>query len=340
MYVCLNCFSDLELKSYIDSSSKEVGECSFCKTKAIRILAIEELLDFFTELLDLFVQNSDGNELRVFIQNDWNLFANDAIATEILKGIFGKIDHSLNTPDDKVSYVPEIDENISFWIQLKEDVKWQRRYLLDLKSFEDFGWDSFFYGTVTYNNSERFYRARIHNNENESIYSIEKMGPPSKDKVGSGRANPQGIPYLYLSKTTKTTLFETRALFQDEVSVGEFKVRDGFEIDIVDFTEPLSAFVGSGNLVEYTKRIQLKRLIGKDLSKPIRRYDSDIEYIPTQFICEYVRYIIGADGILFNSSLDLYGQNIVLFNQDKMECINVRKYIVSRLDIEFEEITP
>ena len=111
-------------------------------------------------------------------------------------------------------------------------------------------------------------------------------------------------------------------------------------IDIVDFTEVASAFLGSGNLAEYTKRIQLKRLISKDLSKPIRRYDSDIEYIPTQFICEYIRYIIGADGILFNSSLDLEGKNIVLFNQDKIECINVKKHIISNLDIDFEDITP
>jgi len=339
MNVCSNCFNDFELKSYIVSLSDNTGDCPYCKSSSVSLMAIEELLDFFSELLDIFSIDPDGVEIRKILQSDWNLFTNEDIATGVLTGVFEKIDHQVKNPTDKVSYLPNIKDNISFWDKLKEDVKWQRRYLLDLKNIEDFGWDGFFNDTLTYNDSERFFRARIHYNENETTFSVDRMGSPPKDKVSSGRANPQGIPYLYLSKSTKTTLFETRALFRDEISVGEFKVKDGSSIEIVDFTERASAFLGfSGNLAEYTKKIQLKRAISKDLSKPIRRYDSDIEYIPTQFICEYIRYVIGAEGILFNSSLDLGGQNIVLFNQDKIECINVKKYIISKLDIDFDEV--
>ncbi len=87
----------------------------------------------------------------------------------------------------------------------------------------------------------------------------------------------------------------------------------------------------------YTKKIQLKKVISKDLSKPIRRYDSDIEYIPTQYICEFIRLIIGVDGILFNSSLHSNGQNLVVFDQDKMECLDVKKYLVTELSIKFGE---
>lgn len=341
MHVCPSCFNDIELKSYIGSSSVKSGDCPFCKSSSTPLIQIEELLDFFRELLDIFTPAVDGTEIRKVLQTDWDLFANEAIATDILTGLFGKIGHPIKDPTDFVSYIPEIAENISYWDKLKEDVKWQRRYLLDLKNIEDFGWDGFFNDTVTYNDSERFYRARIHYIEHETTFLVNQMGSPPKDKVGSGRANPQGIPYLYLSKSTKTTLFETRALFRDEISVGEFKVKDGGNVEIVDFTERASAFFGSsGNLAEYTRKIQLRRAISKDLSKPIRRYDSDIEYIPTQFICEYIRYVIGAEGILFNSSLDLDGKNIVLFSQDKLECINVKKYMISKLDIDFEDITP
>ncbi len=340
MFVCSSCFNDIELKSYIDTSSLNTGDCPYCKSTSVPLLAIEELLDFFVELFDIFTPDVGGIELRRKLQEDWNLFTNETISTKVLSGIIAKIDHSLKDPTDRVSYIPEIAENISYWDKIKEDLKWERRYLFELKNIEDLGWDSFFSDTVTYTEIERFYRARIHYNEDEATFLVDKMGSPPKEKVGTGRANPQGIPYLYLSKSTKTTLFETRALFRDEISVGEFKVIDGNRIDIVDFTEVASAFVGFGNLVEYTKKIQLKRLISKDLSKPIRRYDSDIEYIPTQFICEYIRYIIGTEGILFNSSLDLEGQNIVLFNQDKIDCVNVKKHIISKLDIDFNEVTP
>ena len=340
MHVCPSCFNDIELKSYIGSSSVKNGDCPFCKCSSTPLIPIEEILDFFSELLDIYTPVAEGKEIMKVLQTDWNLFANEIIATEILTGLFGKIDHPIKDPTDKVHYIPEIAENISYWDKLKEDVKWQRRYLLELKNIEDFGWDGFFNNTVTYNDSERFFRARIHYNEHETTFPVDQMGSPPKEKVGSGRANPQGIPYLYLSKSTKTTLFETRVLFRDEISVGEFKIKDGETLEVVDFTEAASVFLGSGNIIEHTKRIQLKRLVSKDLSKPIRRYDSDIEYIPTQFICEYIRYVIGAEGILFNSSLDLEGKNIVLFSQDKLECINVKKHIISNLDIDFKEVTP
>lgn len=340
MNVCSNCFNDVELKSYIDTSLREIGDCPNCKSESVLLLPIKELVDFFSELLDLFTPDGDGIEVNKILQEDWNLFANEAIANKILMELLANIDHEIKAPSEKVSYIPDINENISFWDKLKNDVKWQRRYLLELKNIEDFGWDSFFNETVTYTDSERFFRARIHYKENETIFPIDKMGSPPKEEVGSGRANPQGIPYLYLSKSTKTTLFETRALFRDEISVGEFKVKDGNRLEIVDFTEKASAFLGSGNLVGYTKKIKIKKAISRDLSKPIRRYDSDIEYIPTQFICEYIRYVIGAEGILFNSSLDLDGKNVVLFSQDKLECINVKKHMISNLDIDFEEVTP
>ena len=67
----------------------------------------------------------------------------------------------------------------------------------------------------------------------------------------------------------------------------------------------------------------------------LSKNDSELDYIPTQFICEYIRYIKGADGILFDSSLHLTGKNIVLFEQDKVECVSVKKYIVTKVEIDY-----
>jgi thiamine transporter ThiT len=94
-----------------------------------------------------------------------------------------------------------------------------------------------------------------------------------------------------------------------------------------------------GDLENYCRRTLLKKRIGKDLSKPIRRYDSKIEYVPTQFICEFLRYVIGADGIIFNSSLNPEGQNVVLFDDQLVECIEVKQYAVSGMDISFEPLS-
>jgi hypothetical protein len=55
----------------------------------------------------------------------------------------------------------------------------------------------------------------------------------------------------------------------------------------------------------------------------MRRYDREIDYIPTQFICEFIRIYKGASGIRFSSSLYTEGKNIVMFDQNLMECNKV-----------------
>jgi hypothetical protein len=164
------------------------------------------------------------------------------------------------------------------------------------------------------------------------------MGCPDKSNAPAGRANPQGIPYLYLSKSIETTLYEIRATFLDDVSVGTFIIKNDSKIILVDFTESPNLFLNVDEIVDYTKSMLLKRYISKELSKPIRRYDSELEYIPTQFICEFIRHFTGADGILFNSSLHKGGKNIVLFDQDKVECISVTKHRVTKINIETKNI--
>ena len=338
MYICSNCFSDIEIKSYIDSLSTETGECNYCKTKSANLLTIDELLDFFEELFSIYKTDSSGITLVDKIENDWDLFSSNPVATEIISDLLPKTSFLTWNVNVLVNYINEIEENIIYWDKLKESLKWERRFLVELENIKDIEWDKFFSDQITFTDKEKFYRARIHSISGEPIFSPNQMGCPEKEKVSSGRANPQGISYLYLSKSLITTFYETKALFHDEISVGEFQVKSGKELNLVDFTEKGSAFTGVGNLKNHTKRIQLKKLISKDLSKPIRRYDSDIEYIPTQFICEFIRLIIGADGILFNSSLHRGGQNLVIFEQDLVECINVKKCIVTELEIYYEEI--
>ncbi len=334
--VCPNCFKDLELQSYIESSTTKHGNCIYCSSSEVELLDLEELLDFFAEFVELFKKDPNGIPLIEIIQKDWLFFTNRMAGTKLLSDILATLNGTLKHPNTEVSYLQDITDNISYWEQLKNDIKWNRRYLSKLSDIEDLGWDKHFYEVTHISPNETLYRARIHYEENGSPFPVDKMGAPPNDKVGEGRANPMGIPYLYLSKSKHTTLYETRALLHDEISIGEFKVKKGSKVSLVDFTEKSGAFMGAGFLMNHAKRILLKKLISKDLSKPIRRYDSIIEYVPTQFICEYLRYIIQADGIIFESSLHPDGQNIVLFSQDKVECTNVEKVLVTALDIKYQ----
>ena len=344
MKVCKHCFNDIELKGFISSNSIEQGICDYCKGSKTEIIELNELLDFFTEFFNIFQYDDNGEPLTYLINNDWKIFSNyddtdsnRQIITDILKSI----DSDINAYSVPVVYKSEITDTINYWEKLKEKLKWESRFLTNLKDLEEHRWDYYFsQNTVYLTNKDSLYRARIHLDNQKDTYKIGEMGYPDKTKVSEGRANPAGIPYLYISKSEKTTLYETRVSYLDEVSIGEFKVKDGKTVSLVDFTKIPSAFSyntdNSDSIEDFAKSVLLKKRISEELSKPLRRYDSVLEYIPTQFICEYIRHITGADGILFESSLHKGGQNIVLFSQDKVKCINVSSVKVQEVEIKAE----
>lgn len=74
--------------------------------------------------------------------------------------------------------------------------------------------------------------------------------------------------------------------------------------------------------------------ISKDLSKPLRRYDSEIEYVPTQLICEFCKEYVHADGICFKSSLYPGGVNYVLFDPKAADCVSVESHEIGTIDID------
>ncbi len=242
--------------------------------------------------------------------------------------------------DSLVSFNKEIQENIGYWDELKEKLKWESRYLTNLSELTDLGWDGFFNSKLTLRSTDTYYRARLHKIADEDAYPKEKMYSPDKIKTAAGRANPLGsIPYLYLSNNQDTVLYEVRASFLDEVSIGKFKIKDDSEeILISDFTENLPLYGELDDLHSRIKSTLLKQKISEDLSKPIRRYDSEIDYIPTQFICEFIKVYTNVHGIKFKSSLHESGNNLVIFDQEEMECINVSKVKISNVEIASKDI--
>ncbi len=342
MKVCKECFNDVEIRSFIEVSSLETGNCNYC-TNSIHseLIEVGELLDFFAEFIDIFEKDSDGDDTLIdIIQRDWNLFAGEIEAHDILSDILLSLGCTITNPSVFVNYSSNINDCISYWDTLKEELKWQKRFLTNTDELSNLRWDKFFSDkNIVLPSQIILYRARVHHSERKKPYPNDEMGYPDKEKVSEGRGNPKGIPYLYLSKSLETTLYETRVSYLDEISIGKYKINDNENIVLVDFTEKLNAYKNIDDIKSHTKRVLLKNRISKSLSKPIRRYDSILEYIPTQFICEYIKYITNADGILFNSSLDLpNGVNIVLFEQNKVKCDSVEMYRIKDIDIKTEKI--
>lgn len=231
------------------------------------------------------------------------------------------------------------------WKQFKQHIKWESRFLVSgFDLIKDAEWDTLLNMGVCSNISQEqsFYRARVHPKAGMSPFDKQELGAPPKDKATPGRANPEGIPYLYLCEDPATTLYETRASYLDEVSIGTFRSKGSKSLRVVDFSVPPSLYDiytnSASSMREVVRSKILHTAINLDLSKPIRRYDSSFEYIPTQFICEYIRCVVGLDGIRYYSALRPGAVNVVLFYPDQMECVDAKVVRVIENKIKSEKL--
>ncbi len=319
MLISGNCFNDEELQIAVSNESSGCGICEVCGQETY-VVDINIFSDFFKELLHLFQPSREGENIVSILQKDWDLFVDDEVGIIIIDH-FLSLDNYGYSINEKVGYTDTIRNIISIWDVIKREVREEKRFFANLSFFDG---NNMIEANTTIPKDTILYRARIIPPERTYLTKSD-MGCPPRGKATAGRANPLGIPYLYLCKNEETTYYEVRALYLDKLAIGSFKtIRD---LNILDFTSALSLYYAYNNstisLSEVIAKQKLLYYISKDLSKPLRRYDSELEYVPTQLICEYCK-INGIDGICFNSSLHNGGVNVVLFDSSAAECIKVQ----------------
>lgn len=319
MLICSNCFNDVELQIAVSNESSDFGICEACGQEAY-VVSIDIFADFFKELLHLFQPAREGVDIVSLLQKDWDIFVDGEVGKRII-GYFLSLDYYGYDLNEKVGYVDAIKNDISTWDKIKREVREEKRFFANLSYFDG---NNMIEANTTIPKDTILYRARVIPSD-RTYLTKNDMGCPPRGKATSGRANPLGIPYLYLCKNEETTYYEVRALYLDKLAIGSFKITK--DLNILDFTSALSLYYAYNNstisLSEVIAKQKMLQLISSDLSKPLRRYDSELEYVPTQLICEYCK-ISGIDGICFNSSLHNGGVNVVLFNSSSAECIKVK----------------
>ena len=302
----------------------------------------ESACDFFRRLFEPYMSNAEGgSSLAHQIMTDWDLFIDDDTAYRVIEEI-------LNLPemagvnlhaDSLVVYSESVKESLDEWEKFKKSIKFHSRFLSALGPLESLGLkDSLLNSEEVFKSHERkqFYRARIAKIKDEK-FKKKDLGMPPKELTTAGRANVEGIPYLYLCTEPETCYYEARAAYLDRVWVGRYSVKSGEALRLVNLApRHRSQQLGVDSKPETILRNRiLMNAISKDLSTPMRRHDKDsMEYLPTQFICEYIRLVLEFDGIMFQSSLKKEGANIVLFKDDKVTCREVKEFEVTKIDIQ------
>lgn len=337
MYCCTNCFLDKEIKGFIENNSNKQGDCDFCQTKNVSLVDTRELQDQFFPLLDIYKIDEKGSNLVQKLNEDWAIFRleSEDITKKLLNSIIGEQLQYQDLLNNKVSVIvlPETEELIENWEAFKVELKSENRFLIknpaDLELIEEV------LPVRNYTKGKIFYRSRI-SNTSEGLPS-EKMGKPPHKLAKAGRANPQGISYLYLAQSIKTTLYEARATFLDYVTIGEFKLLENIEVITLRTSYQVSPFLEDFSIEKYIKNRGFIDLLENELSKPLRRLDNELDYLPTQYLCEFIKHL-GYDGVEYGSSLHENGINLVVFDESKLECIATKVHEISKINIESDII--
>lgn len=158
---------------------------------------------------------------------------------------------------------------------------------------------------------------------------------PLSSSASEGRANPKGIPYLYVATDKETAMSEVRPSLGAILSIGKFKPNK--KLKIIDFS------VHQGKMKFFLKEsddIKKSEAVWTDMdnafSVPTSNTNYNSDYVPTQIIAEFIKSL-GYDGIAYKSSLG-NGHNIVLFDLDMATITENDIYEVKKVDFAFESV--
>src|SRR6266496_5219311 len=182
---------------------------------------------------------------------------------------------------------------------------------------------------------QQWYRARIQ--PGDFALPIAEMGAPHKRIASYGRANPAGIPYLYLGSTELTAISEIRPHTGELVCVADFTTADN--LALVDLRKPkkmVSPFLlaDAEEIGRMRRDIPFLERLGDELTRPIVPFAAVIDYTPSQYICEFIKKC-GHEGVIYRSSVS-DGINLALFDPSKAQLGTVRQHRISRVSVEID----
>lgn len=355
MNCCQKCFKDIEIRAIIGEQTK--GNCDFCNSRDVYICDIttnvslqenfERLLDIYTPIgkLDDTFPKDKSDLIKNILEKQWSIFnlPPDKIYKFLINLLPDKYSEEPHLFDSPVGISGSINPKYlsqysilgtNSWEDFVNEIKSNNRFHTNILNTDIL--KSLLQATSeTFRENHPFFRARIWTN-NEGFEKNE-MGAPPPNKASAGRANAEGISCLYLADSEKTTLHETRAGLYDNTTVGTFILKQDIEIIDLMKIDKISPF-GFNDIDIIASNLEHLKKIGDEISRPLRKHDSRLDYLPTQYICDYIKSI-GYDGIKYKSTMHKTGINFAIFNQDLLECVGTVDYDINSITYDFERLT-
>lgn len=375
---CENCFSSEVARRFICEHGSTGPECEYCEATGHATIEASALEGLFTPLLELyesaediieFFRMADGNEeayhqsLSDLICEDWNVLNEnigsrvmDQLLGDILYGSMDHVERHYNTYATDDAWIRSEDgifgekaENT--WDWFAHHLKHDRRFIIG----EDPGGgivrpEKWLKEAIEILDVEKcfpagtkFFRGRLgcayggFFNSAQPFPSNEMAAPPRRFASAS-RANPEGIPVLYIGTTPQVAVAEAGRSPGATVSVRAVKTIE--YLKVVDLTEvpALGDPLGRENFASIYRYRRILLRLNEELSKPIHSSEAKVEYIPTQYLAEAIR-VIGYDGIYYKSCMQPNGHNLVIFDPRKAEFTDdAAVYKIQSITLEIENI--
>jgi hypothetical protein len=335
---CGICIGDSHLAdNFIPTISTTKAVCSYCGLGGAVVTEPINLRDYFEQLLVIYEEDDEGRPLIEWLRDDWGIFRHEllnehtasALLAEILND--GQIVRKKFNPTESAigdatkswhDFKREIMHNNRFFPGQSLDVKRLRELLKLLEHrFPD--------------DQKVWYRTRIQKDP-ASPYGLDQMGAPPKEIASHGRANPVGVPYLYLASDEVTAVSETRPHTGETVSIARFDLIDNqLLLDLRSPKGKASPFnlddIAGIDVFSFRVDLGLLELLGEELTRPVLPESAALNYIPTQYICELIKNC-GYDGVIYRSSIE-DGINLALFDKDKAVIRSVDQKLVSKVKV-------
>jgi len=310
------------------------GQCSFCETQEVDLVEPSQLTDYFGALVNVYASDDQQGRLLIeWLREDWDMFhhpkMDDARAKDLLAEVLddGEIVRQRFVPSSKYQ-----SDRLLRWSQLRYELMYHNRYFpaanIDTDRLREL-LDHLQADGI----QSKWYRARLMTTD--TPFSLEEMGAPPARIAAHGRANPAGIPYLYLGSTPETAASEIRPHTGESACVAEFEIPQGLKL--VDLRSPrriVSPFVlkGEDEIGLLRSDIAFLEQLGVELTRPIVPQGAPIDYVPSQYLCEFIKNC-GYAGVIYRSSVS-DGVNLALFAPGIAKSIRVQQYDISRVRVD------
>ncbi len=358
-YVCSDCIEEeeLDIKNYILENAIE-NYCSYCSKVGENIsIPLNFLIEYLLECL-LKEYGDPDDEGVGYDSSKGGYQLADIYDTNDLFDLLGVGFPDKNLHNDiiyealggkqwckKDPYGSTIDEELFFdWESFSHQIKYKSRfvfYKIDYYFDREDRINSNPYDVLEtlgelinkfslikkISSGTKIFRGRPHNKK-DKVYNVFTLGPLFKEKsIYSNRMSPAGIVMFYGAFEKDCIIMELEDRNEECLTIGIFKTLKNLQL--IDFTN-IPKISGLFDKKNHEKRWCLKFLhnLIDDFIKPIKHDGKEhVEYVPTQVVTEYLRYIFktidknSVQGIMYPCSKNKKLRSIVLFI-DHRQCLD------------------